>query len=169
MAATSAVLFGRERIADEQKAQRRGEGLPCWPGVNYELTGQPTKGKESALQRRSAVRRLSQVACTQRDTDSQGSATCSVWAAHRLPTRRSRDRGGQWMGPQGGERVRLTTGQPNGSHDAARAPRSSRTCARAWCSNKSPLQAGLELLVAGRSAHAARGMDLVEPKRGGQN
>ena len=38
-------LIGRERIADRRGNERRGERLPCWPGVHHELTGQPTRAK----------------------------------------------------------------------------------------------------------------------------
>ena len=48
------------------------------------------EGKKPAPQRRSAVGRQSQVACTKRYTDSRGSATCSVWAAYGLPSHRRR-------------------------------------------------------------------------------
>ena len=79
-------------------------------GLEFITSSQASPRRAKSL-RRTAVGRLSQVACTQ----SRGSATCSVWAAYGLPPHRRR-RQSKW--PQGGERVRLTTGQFQGSRDA---------------------------------------------------
>lgn len=153
-ACTRGQSAGREwRTGQETTGGERDSHV----GLEYDTNSQASPGRARSLhcrQRDRQTARLGQAACTPAAEEPQH-AVCGQPTGCLYTTSKT---GRRWKWPQGGEKVCLTRTFPRQPwHDwhSGQQPH--------WCQggrDKSLLEAGLELLVAGGSPHAAHGMDI---------
>ena len=132
-----------ERLRTEQKTT---EGERCSHAGQELITGSQTspRGAKSCTLETVRGKRQSQASRTQWFTSSR----CQQPAECQQPMPPLRAGPGPLGDAAAGGGERTTTGSPTAVVTQL-GTRSSHACARAWSSNESPLQAGLELLVGG--------------------